>query len=128
MFTKAKEKVKKLKQEIVPIYYALFDERTPLSAKIIAWLTVGYLLSPIDLIPDFIPVVGYLDDLLIVPLGIWIALKLIPAAVMAESRERAQTMVLNGERPFGHVMLVVILSIWILGLGLLLFALYRLIS
>jgi uncharacterized membrane protein YkvA (DUF1232 family) len=58
MFTKAKEKVKKLKQEIVPIYYALFDERTPLSAKIIAWLTVGYLLSPIDLIPDFYTNIG----------------------------------------------------------------------
>jgi len=88
MFTKAKEKVKKLKQEIVPIYYALFDERTPLSAKIIAWLTVGYLLSPIDLIPDFIPILGLLDDLIIVPLLIKATLQLIPKDVITDIKTK----------------------------------------
>lgn len=67
MLQKLKENVKKLKQETVPIYQALFDPRTPLSAKIVAGLTIAYLLSPIDLIPDFIPVLGLLDDLIIVP-------------------------------------------------------------
>lgn len=67
MLQKLKENVKKLKQETVPIYHALFDPRTSLSAKIVAGLTIAYLLSPIDLIPDFIPVLGLLDDLIIVP-------------------------------------------------------------
>lgn len=75
---KAKELVRKLKVEIVPIYYSLFDKRTPILAKAIAVITIGYLLSPIDLIPDFIPILGLLDDLIIVPLLIKLTLKLIP--------------------------------------------------
>lgn len=67
MLQKLKENVKKLKQETFPIYHALFDSRTPVMSKILAALTVAYLLSPIDLIPDFIPVLGLLDDLIIVP-------------------------------------------------------------
>ena len=67
MLQKLKENVKKLKQETVPIYHALFDPRTPLSAKIVAGLIIAYLLSPIDMIPDLIPVLGLLDDLIIVP-------------------------------------------------------------
>ena len=67
MLQKLKENVKKLKQETFPIYNALFDSRTPVMAKILAALTVAYLLSPIDLIPDFIPVLGLLDGLIIVP-------------------------------------------------------------
>lgn len=78
MLQKLKENVKKLKQETVPIYHALFDSRTPVMAKILAALTVAYLLSPIDLIPDFIPVLGLLDDLIIVPLLIKATLELIP--------------------------------------------------
>lgn len=67
MLSQVKEKVKQLKQETVPIYHALFDRRTPVAAKILAGLTIVYLLSPVDLIPDFIPVLGLLDDLIIVP-------------------------------------------------------------
>ncbi len=88
MLKRLKEAAKKLKREIVPIYYALFDKRTPLLAKILALITVGYLLSPIDLIPDFIPVLGILDDLLLVPLLITITLKLIPKEVIEEIRKR----------------------------------------
>lgn len=97
MFRLLKEKIKKLKQETVPIYYALFDRRTPLSAKLLAALTVTYLLSPIDLIPDFIPVLGLLDDLIIVPLLITATLKLIPQYVLddikskIDSKERLPT-------------------------------------
>lgn len=82
MLRKLKEQVRKLKQETVPIYYALFDRRTPLSAKILAGVTVAYLLSPIDLIPDFIPVLGLLDDLILVPLLIKATLRLIPKYVI----------------------------------------------
>ncbi len=88
MLKRLKEAANKLKREIVPIYFALYDKRTPLLAKILALITVGYLLSPIDLIPDFIPVLGILDDLLLVPFLITITLKLIPREVIEEVRKR----------------------------------------
>ena len=91
MFEKLKELVKKLKQEIVPLYYALFDERTPVLAKIFAGITVGYLLSPIDLIPDFIPILGLLDDLIIVPLLIKFTLTLIPKNVINDIKSKIDT-------------------------------------
>jgi uncharacterized membrane protein YkvA (DUF1232 family) len=82
--------VKRMKVELYALYLGYKDARTPLYARIFAACVVGYALSPIDLIPDFIPVIGYLDDLVIVPLGIWLSLKMIPATVMSESREKAQ--------------------------------------
>ena len=88
MFEKLKGRVRKLKQEIVPLYYALFDKRTPIIAKVFAGLTVGYLLSPIDLIPDFIPVLGLLDDLLIVPLLIKFTLTLIPTYIIEDIKNK----------------------------------------
>ncbi len=88
MLKKIKQIVKRLKQEIVPLYYALFDKRTPGIAKIFAALTVGYLLSPIDLIPDFIPVLGLLDDLIIVPLLIKFTLTLIPAFIIDDIKSK----------------------------------------
>ncbi len=88
MLRKIKEEVKKLKRETVPIYYALLDKRTPLLAKILAGLTIGYLLSPIDLIPDFIPVVGLLDDLIIVPVLIRLTIKLIPKGIIQEIKAK----------------------------------------
>lgn len=69
---------------------AYSDKRTPLSAKILIGLTVGYLLNPIDLMPDFIPVIGYLDDLIIVPLLIRLSIKLIPAAALIEARQNVK--------------------------------------
>lgn len=81
-----KEKAKLLKREVVVIYYALLDKRTPFLAKIIATITVGYMLSPIDLIPDFIPALGILDDLLLVPLLIKISVSLIPKSILEDIR------------------------------------------
>lgn len=91
MLAKLKDKVKRLKEEIVPIYFALFDKRTPLLAKVLAGLTVGYLLSPIDLIPDFIPILGLLDDLIIVPLLLSATLKLIPKNVIDDIKANKDT-------------------------------------
>ena len=88
MLRKLREKVRNLKQEIVPIYYAMFDKRTPMMAKVLAGLTIGYLLSPIDLIPDFIPILGLLDDLIIIPLFIKLTVRLIPASVMNDIRSK----------------------------------------
>ena len=84
---KLKSKVKKLKKEIQVLTIAYSDPRTPWTAKLLIGLTVGYLLSPIDLIPDFIPVLGILDDLVLVPLLITASLKLIPEIVILEARE-----------------------------------------
>ena len=88
MLEKLKQTISRLKQEIVPLYYSLFDKRTPILAKIFAGLAIGYLLSPIDLIPDFIPVLGLLDDLIIVPLLIKFALTLIPQFIISDIKAK----------------------------------------
>jgi len=80
---------RRLKNEIMTLYLAARDPRTPWHAKAIIACVVAYALSPIDLIPDFIPVLGYLDDLLLLPLGIYLALKLIPTEVLIDARRRA---------------------------------------
>lgn len=88
-FSNLKKKVKKLKEEIQVLILAYADVRTPFSAKLVIGLTVSYLLSPIDLIPDFIPVLGFLDDLIIVPLLIMLSIKLIPDIVLKDARQKA---------------------------------------
>jgi uncharacterized membrane protein YkvA (DUF1232 family) len=86
---KIKSKAKNLKKEITVIYYAYQNPETGLLPKVIILFTLGYALSPIDLIPDFIPVLGYLDDLIIVPALIALSIKLIPQKIMDEAREKA---------------------------------------
>lgn len=86
---KAKAWARNLKRDIVALWIAARDPRTPFSAKLVAGAVAAYALSPIDLIPDFIPVLGYLDDLLIAPLGILIAIRLIPEPLMADFRRQA---------------------------------------
>jgi uncharacterized membrane protein YkvA (DUF1232 family) len=83
-----KLKAKKLKSELQVLVIVYKDKRTPLFAKILIGITVGYLLSPIDLIPDFIPVLGLLDDLIIVPFLIRLSIKLIPQKILNEAREK----------------------------------------
>ena len=87
MLKNLKIKIKLLKQNLAVLIYAYKDKRTPLLAKLIIGLAVGYMLSPIDLIPDFIPVLGLLDDLIIVPLLIRLSIKLIPAIVLREAEQ-----------------------------------------
>ena len=85
-----KNKVKLLKEDIFVLSIAYVDKRTPFIAKVMIGITVGYLLSPIDLIPDFIPVIGFLDDLVIVPLLILLSIKLIPKIVLQDARDKAK--------------------------------------
>lgn len=85
-----KEQAGKLKVEIIALTYALRHPRTPWSAKALIVLVTGYALSPIDLVPDFIPVVGQIDDLILLPLGIAIAIKMIPKDVLSECRQKAE--------------------------------------
>ena len=86
MFTSWQQRARQLKRETYALYLAYRDPRVPWYAKVLAVCVVAYAFSPIDLIPDFIPVLGYLDDLVFVPLGISLALRLIPPEVMAECR------------------------------------------
>ena len=103
----------RLKAETYALYLAYRDPRVPLYAKVFAALVVGYAFSPIDLIPDFIPILGYLDDLLVVPLGVALAVRMIPGDVLSESRQRAREMVERGERPVSRTAAAVIVALWI---------------
>ncbi len=85
-----KQLAKKLKKDIYAIYLATKDPKVPWYVRLLAVAVVAYAFSPIDLIPDFIPIFGYLDDLILIPLGIWLVLKLIPSSVLAECREKAE--------------------------------------
>ena len=115
MLYKLRAKADALGRETLALWYALRHPRTPLAAKIVAAIVVAYAVSPIDLIPDFIPVLGLLDDLVLLPLGIALCLKLLPADVMAECRERARESV---ERPRSYTAAVVIALLWIAALAL----------
>ncbi len=108
---KLKEKSKKLKREIGTLFYAYRDKRTPLIAKLVSLVVVGYALSPIDLIPDFIPILGYLDDIILLPIGIYFALKLIPEKIILEARVKAEKEFLNDRRS-NYFFAGVIIIIW----------------
>ncbi len=108
-----KRKAKELKVQVYALYLAYKDPRVPRYAKIFAACVVGYAFSPIDLIPDPIPVLGYLDDLVIVPLGVALAVKMIPADVLAECQEHARELVKQG-KPVNKVAAAIIIGIWIL--------------
>ncbi len=108
-----KQRARQLKAETYALYLAYRDPRTPWYARVFAAIVVGYAFSPIDLIPDFIPVLGYLDDLVLVPFGIWLALKMIQPEVMAESRARAQESLANG-KPANRAAAIVIVALWLL--------------
>lgn len=101
-----------LKRDILALYLAGRDPRVPWSARLVALAAAAYALSPIDLIPDFIPVIGYLDDLLIVPLLILIAIKLIPADVLAELRDEA-TQRLSARPPVSVTGAVFVVFVWL---------------
>lgn len=108
-----KSKVRTLKQELYVLYLAYRDSRVPWYAKLFVICVVAYAFSPIDLIPDFIPVLGYLDDLIIVPLGITLALKLIPKSVLEDCRAKANEIKQQG-KPKNYIMAMVFVLIWIL--------------
>jgi len=115
-----REKAQGLKRETYALYLAIRDRETPWYAKLLGAVIVGYALSPIDLIPDFIPVLGLLDDLILLPLGIKIVLKLIPAEVMRRSRERAEVE-LRGKRLISKTAGAIVILVWLATLALLLF-------
>ena len=103
----------RLKVETYALYLAYGDPRVPLHAKLFVALVVGYAFSPIDLIPDPVPVLGYLDDLVLIPLGVALAVRMIPEEVLSESRQRAWEMVERGERPVSRAAAAVIVALWL---------------
>ncbi|MCX7025177.1 MAG: YkvA family protein [Spirochaetes bacterium] len=114
MFEKLKANARRLKSEVYALYLACRDPGTPWCAKILAGLVVAYALSPIDLIPDFIPVLGQLDDLILVPAGIALVLRMVPPGIMASCRERA-AIELVGKRLVSRPAAVVVVLLWLAG-------------
>lgn len=112
LLIKLKTMVKKLKSNLMVMYLAYRDPRVPLFAKIFAICVVAYAFSPVDLIPDFIPILGYLDDLILVPLGVYIALRLFPKEVLEEYRARAEEQKKLG-KPKNWITGTLIIALWI---------------
>lgn len=110
MLSQLKVWARAIKTDVHAAYLAARDPRVPWLAKILAVAVTAYALSPIDLIPDFVPVLGYLDDLLIVPFGIWLVVRLIPGEVMAEYRVKARE---AGKRPISKAGMTAIIVLWI---------------
>ncbi len=109
MMERIKAWARALKRDVIALWLAARDRRVPWHAKAVAGAVAAYALSPINLIPDFIPLIGFLDDLLIVPLGIWVASRFIPASIMAELR----MMALQRHKPTSLAGLAVVISIWL---------------
>lgn len=107
-----KQSARRLKAETFVLYLAARHPDTPWYAKLLVAAIVAYAFSPIDLIPDFIPIVGYLDDLVLIPIGIALAIKLVPPTVLAECRERAREVMMNG-KPVSRVAGAVVVIIWL---------------
>lgn len=112
MLERVKSWAKSLKRDVVALWIAARSPRTPVAAKIVAGAVAAYALSPIDLIPDFIPILGYLDDIVIVPLGIALAIRMIPAALMADFRAEA----VSTDRPKNLYVAALIVGLWLVGL------------
>lgn len=111
-----------IERDVHALYLASRDPRVPWHAKALALVVAGYALSPIDLIPDFIPVLGYLDDVILVPLGVLAVVKLIPPELMAEHRELAAV---AQERPVSRIAAAVIACLWIASAGLVVWLVFR---
>ena len=119
MWQKIRSWARQLKAETIMLWFCCKHPDTPLTAKVVATLVVAYALSPIDLIPDFIPVIGYLDDVILVPLGIYLTLKLVPRHVVEECRAQAHDWIAaQRPKPRNYVAAVVIVALWLLVLWL----------
>lgn len=112
MAGRLRERVEALKRETFALWLAARHPGTPWFAKAFVAMVVAYAVSPIDLIPDFIPVLGFIDDLVLVPAGIWIAMRLIPAEVLDECRARSAE-AFSGGQPSGRAAAIVVVAIWV---------------
>jgi uncharacterized membrane protein YkvA (DUF1232 family) len=119
MLAELKRRARELKHQVVAVWFCTRHPRTPFIAKALAAAVVAYAFSPIDLIPDFIPVLGYVDDLLLLPIAITLVLKLIPGDVLAECRAQADAwLAQKGARPSSYIGAAVIIVLWLSALWL----------
>lgn len=114
LIANAKSWARQIKRDVVAVYFSARDPRTPLLVRLLAVLVAAYALSPIDLIPDFIPIIGYLDDLLLVPLGLMLVIRMLPPEVLVDSRVKAAEVL---QRPRSQSAAIIIVGIWLLGLA-----------
>ncbi len=113
MWDRLKAWARQLKADVMTLWFCARDPRTPLAPKLLAAALAAYALSPIDLIPDFIPVLGYLDEVILLPIGIWICLALIPEAILADNRRKTEAWFAERRaKPRSLVGLGIILAIW----------------
>ncbi|UCD68880.1 MAG: DUF1232 domain-containing protein [Betaproteobacteria bacterium] len=104
----------RVRRDTYALWFAVRDQRTPLWLRALGYLIIAYALSPIDLIPDFLPVIGYLDELIIVPAGLWLMIRLMPASLLNECRSRADNWIAEGqERPRSKLGAAIVIVIWI---------------
>ncbi|RWN55908.1 YkvA family protein [Mesorhizobium sp.] len=115
----AKRRARDIKLDVVALWLAARDPRVPWFAKFVAGIVAAYALSPIDLIPDFIPVLGYIDDLIIVPLGVVLAIRLVPPSLMAEFRARAAAL---EKQPQSRMGMFIVVALWLALAALLIWA------
>ena len=113
MWRALREWAARLKRDTVTIWFACRDNRTPLGTRVLALLLVAYALSPIDLIPDFIPIIGYLDELILLPAGLWILLRSIPEQILSDCRAKADEWLASGNaKPRSALGAAIIVLIW----------------
>lgn len=117
LLTKMKKRAKELKKQVFALYLAYRKKETPFLAKVFTVIIVAYALSPLDLIPDFIPILGYLDDLILIPAGIALALKLIPDEIIAQCNKEAEE-TFSKDIPEAKIASAVIVLIWLLLIGM----------
>lgn len=122
--SKMKESAKKLKKEISVLFIAYRKKETPILAKVVALLVVSYALSPIDLIPDFIPILGYLDDIILLPLLIKLAITLIPKDILDQCREDVEAKALKGSTE-SKIGLAIVIALWTLFILIIFVRLFR---
>ena len=114
MWRALKQWALRIRRDTVALWFAVRDKRTPLWLRSLGYLIVAYALSPVDLIPDFLPVIGYLDELILLPAGLWLMIKFMPQAVLADSRRRADNWLAQGnQRPRSKLGAAIVIVIWI---------------
>lgn len=113
LFARLRTWARRMKRDVAAVWFAARDPRTPKSVRLLALAVTAYALSPIDLIPDFIPVLGYLDDVILVPLGIWLIVRLLPETVLADARARADA--LTDRLPRVAAMAALFILVWLAG-------------
>lgn len=114
MWSRLKAWVNDLKRDTLALWYVCRDRRTPWTIRLLGILIVGYALSPIDLIPDFIPILGYLDELVLLPAGLWLLFKLIPPELLSECRDKANIAIVSGvPKPRSMLGAALVIIVWI---------------